>query len=231
MKQGKKFKAAAALVDREQRYTLVEAVDLVRKTQFAKFDETLEVHVRLGVNPRAADQQVRGTVALPHGTGKEVRVVVFAQGEHAVAARDAGADVVGGSDLADRIQGGWLDFEAVVATPDMMRDVGKLGKVLGPRGLMPNPKTGTVTFNVAEAVRSLKAGQVEFRLDRNAIVHAAVGKMSFSNEQLVDNLGAYLDAVAKARPSSVKGVYMRSVTVCSTMSPGVKVTYDPVVAR
>lgn len=225
-KHGRKYREAYNQVDRENRYTIQEAVALVRKASFAKFDESFEVHMRLSVNPRAADQQVRGTVPLPHGTGKDVRVLVFAQGEHATAAQEAGADYVGGADLAAKIQGGWMDFEAVVATPDMMREVGKLGRVLGPRGLMPNPKTGTVTFEVADAVGQLKSGQVEYRVDRTGIVHGVVGKMSFSDEQLVDNAKAYLNAVLAARPASLKGQYVRSITVGSTMSPGVKVAYS-----
>jgi large subunit ribosomal protein L1 len=226
MAHGKKYRAAREKLDREKLYALTDAVDLIRAMEYANFDETFEIHIRLGVNPRSSDQQVRGTVALPHGTGKSVRVLVFAQGENEQAAKKAGADFVGGDDLAEKIQGGWMDFDAVIATPDMMRVVGKLGKVLGPRGLMPNPKTGTVTNDVTEAVGNLKAGQVEYRVDRNAIIHAAIGKMSFSNEQLTDNARAYANAVLAARPASVKGAYVRSMSISATMSPGVKISLD-----
>lgn len=226
MKRGKKYRQACNLVDSVKLYPLTEAVHLLREAKYAKFDETVEVHIRLGVDPRNAEQQVRGTVPLPHGTGKMVRVLVFAQGEPLQQAEKAGADFFGGAELAEKVRGGWLDFDAVISTPDMMREVGKLGKILGPRGLMPNPKTGTVTFDVAKAVELLKAGQVEYRVDRSGIVHAAVGKVSFSEQQMVDNVKAYLDAVAKARPSSLKGVYMRTVSISSTMGPGVKVDYE-----
>jgi large subunit ribosomal protein L1 len=226
MRRGKKYRQAAELVERSARIPLPEAIALVRKARYSKFDETLEIHVRLGVDPRNAEQQVRGTVGLPHGTGKKVRVAVFAQGEHAQAAEAAGAEVVGGGDLAERIKEGWMEFDAVVATPDMMREVGKLGRLLGPRGLMPNPKTGTVTFDVAKAVESLKSGQVEYRVDRSGIVHGAVGKMSFSDQQLVDNVSTYLDAVMKARPAALKGTYVRSISLSSTMGPGVKVAHE-----
>lgn len=225
MKRGKKYRESSKLVSRETKYPLAEAVPLMRQAHFAKFDETIEAHIRLGVDPRNADQQVRGTVALPHGTGKTVRVIVFAQGEHLRAAEQSGADAVGGADLVEKIQGGWMDFDACVATPDMMREVSKLGKVLGPRGLMPNPKTGTVTFDVAQAVQSLRAGQVEYRVDRNAIVHAALGKISFTDQQLVENIGAYLDALIKAKPASLKGIYIRSISISTTMGPGLKVQY------
>ncbi len=226
MAHGKKYRAAREKLDREKLYALTDAVELIREMQYANFDETFEIHMRLGVNPRSSDQQVRGTVALPHGTGKTVRVLVFAQGENEQAAKNAGADFVGGDDLAEKIQGGWMDFDAVIATPDMMRVVGKLGKVLGPRGLMPNPKTGTVTNDVTQAVENLKAGQVEYRVDRNAIVHAAIGKMSFTDDQLADNCRAYANAVLAARPASVKGAYVRSMSISSSMSPGVKISLD-----
>jgi large subunit ribosomal protein L1 len=225
MKRGKKYTQSATLIDPATKYSLNEAVTLARKASFAKFNESLEVHIRLNVDPRNAEQQVRGTVELPHGTGKNVRVAVFAQGEHALAAQEAGAEVVGGSDLAQKVQGGWLEFDACVATPDMMREVGKLGKVLGPRGLMPNPKTGTVTFDVAQAVASLKAGRVEYRVDRSGIIHGTVGKMKFNDQELTDNAGAYLDAVLKARPASVKGGFVRSISISTTMGPGIKVQY------
>ena len=226
MRQGKQYRKSKGLVDRAKRYDPLEAVKIVREAKYAKFDETLEIQIRLGVDPRNADQQVRGTVALPHGTGKEVRVLVFAQGEPMLEARNAGADHVGGAELAEKIKGGWLEFDAVIAAPDMMREVGKLGRVLGPRGLMPNPKTGTVTFDVGKAVESLKAGQVEYRVDRTGIIHSPLGKMSFTDNQLEDNVKAYLDAILKARPASLKGAYVRSISLSSTMSPGVKIAYE-----
>lgn len=222
-KHGKKYTEKAKLVDREKRHTVVEAVELLRKLTFAKFDESVALDVRLGVDPRAADQQVRGTVALPHGTGKTVRVAVFAQGEKLNEAEAAGADVVGGDDLAKRIQDGFMDFDACIATPDMMRVVGRLGKVLGPRGMMPNPKAGTVTPNVADAINELKAGRVEYRVDRYGIVHVAVGKVSFSDDQIAENINALLGALGRARPAAAKGRYVRSVSVSSTMSPGIRI--------
>ena len=223
-KHGKKFSEARAKIEKRP-YSLEQAVKTMRAAAFAKFDESVELSVRLGVNPRHADQMVRGTVVLPHGTGKTTRVLVIAVGEKAKEAEDAGADHVGGPELAKKIQDGWLDFEAVVATPDMMREVGKLGKVLGPRGLMPNPKTGTVTFDVADAVKAIKAGKVEFRVDKTAIIHVAVGKLSFDDGQLLENTKTLLQAVMRARPSSAKGKYVRSVYVSSTMGPGVAI--DP----
>ncbi|MBN1867902.1 50S ribosomal protein L1 [Candidatus Sumerlaeota bacterium] len=226
MKRGKKYSQSVAFIDPATKYSLTEAVTLARKASFAKFDESLEIHVRLNVDPRNAEQQVRGTVELPHGTGKNVRVAVFAQGEHAQAAQAAGAEAVGAADLAQKIQGGWIEFDACVATPDMMREVGKLGKVLGPRGLMPNPKTGTVTFDVAQAVASLKAGRVEYRVDRSGIAHSTVGKMKFTDRQLTENTAAYLDALLKARPASVKGAYVRSISISTTMGPGIRVQYE-----
>ena len=221
-KHGKKYRAAIEKVDHGKKYDVAEATSLLSELKFANFDESVNVDIRLGVDPRNADQQVRGTVNLPHGTGKEVRVVVFAQGEAVQAALDAGADFAGGADLVEKIKGGWLDFDAAVATPDMMRAVSQVGRVLGPRGLMPNPKTGTVTPNVAQIVTELKAGKVEYRLDRYAIVHCSVGKASFSKEQLADNLNALLEALNKARPAAAKGVYMRSAYVSTTMSPSVQ---------
>ena len=226
MKKGKKYTNSRKLIDRLKRYPVAEAVGLVSQAKYASFNESFEIHIRLDVDPRNADQQVRGTVSLPHGTGKTIRVLVFAQGEHAQAAQGAGADTVGGPELVEKVRDGWMEFDAVVATPDLMREVSKLGKVLGPRGLMPNPKTGTVTFDVAQAVASLKAGQVEYRVDRTGIIHAAIGKMAFTVEQLADNTHAYLDAVLKARPASVKGNYVKTVTICSTMGPGVKVAWE-----
>jgi len=222
-KHGKKYRSAAERRDRNQPYPLVEAVRLATETAYAKFDETLELALRLGVDPKHADQMVRGTVVLPHGLGRSARVLVFAQGEKIREAEDAGADHVGGEELAKKIEGGWLDFEAVVAAPDMMRVVGRLGKVLGPRGLMPNPKTGTVTNDVAKAIQEIKAGKVEFRVDKTGIVHAPFGKRSFGVEKLSENAQALLGAVVKAKPAAAKGKYIRSATVSSTMGPGIKV--------
>jgi len=223
---GKKYNAARKDLPEEQQ-GIEDAIQSVRKAAFAKFDETVEIHVRLGVNPKHADQMVRGTVVLPHGTGKSKRVLVLAQGDKIKEAEGAGADFVGGSELVKKIQEeGWLDFEAVIATPDMMREVGKLGKVLGPRGMMPNPKTGTVTFDVAQAVEEIKAGKVEFRVDKTAIIHVPVGKLSFDDAKLVDNAKALLQAVVRAKPSAAKGKYLMSIHVTSTMGPGVIV--DPV---
>jgi large subunit ribosomal protein L1 len=219
---GKKFAAAREQVP-DKLLALAEAVPLVQKLKFAKFDETVELCFRLGVDPKHADQMVRGTVVLPHGLGKNKKVLVIAGGEKQKEAQEAGADTVGGEELVEKIQGGWMDFEAVVATPDMMRAVGKLGKVLGPRGLMPNPKTGTVTVDVGKAVREIKAGKVEFRVDKTGIVHAPVGKVSFATDSLVENAMALVDSIIRAKPAAAKGKYVRSVTICSTMGPGVKV--------
>lgn len=223
-KHGKKFSDAQAKVEKRL-YGVEEALKAVREASFAKFDESVELSIRLGVNPRHADQMVRGTVVLPHGTGKTKRVLVVAAGEKAKEAEEAGADHVGGPELVQKIQGGWLDFEAVIATPDMMREVGKLGKVLGPRGLMPNPKTGTVTFDVADAVQAIKAGKVEFRVDKTAIIHVAVGKLSFDDQKLLENTQTLMQAVMRAKPSTAKGKYVKSVYVSSTMGPGISV--DP----
>ena len=228
-KHGKKYADRAKLVDRTKQFNVEEAVKLLRQVAYAKFDESVNLDIRLGVDPRAADQQVRGTVALPHGTGKTVRVAVFAKGDKVREAQEAGADVVGGDDLAEKVAAGFLDFDAAIATPDMMRVVGKLGKVLGPRGLMPNPKTGTVTMNVKDAIIALKAGQVEYRLDKAAIVHVLVGKMKFADNQLSENISALLNALTKAKPSAAKGKYIRSISLSSTMSPGIKI--DPMVAE
>jgi len=221
-KHGKKYAAAAQQVA-DQLHGLPEAVASVRKAAFAKFDETVEASIRLGVDPKHADQMVRGTVVLPHGTGKTKRLLVFAAGEKIKEAETAGADYVGGADYVKKIQEGWMDFEAVVATPDMMREVGKLGKILGPRGLMPNPKTGTVTFDVGQAVGEIKAGRVEFRVDKTGIVHVPVGKLSFEDAQIVENTQALLEAVVRARPAAAKGKYVKSFFLASTMGPGVPV--------
>ncbi len=225
-RKGKKYREAAAKVE-QRPYALEEALDLVKQTAWADFDETVEIAMRLGVNPRHADQMVRGTVVLPHGTGKTRRVLVVTEGPKQKEAEEAGADfVMAAEEAVEKIQGGWLDFDAVVATPDMMRHLSKVGRVLGPRGLMPNPKSGTVTQDVAEAVRQIKAGRVEFRVDKTAIIHAPVGKVSFPQDKLVENARTIVDAVMKARPAAAKGRYVHSVHVCSTMGPGVQV--DPV---
>ena len=221
-KHGKKFAAAAAAIE-DRPYALEEAIPLLQKVKFATFDETVELALRLGVDPRHADQMVRGTVVLPHGLGRSKRVLVIAGAEKQKEARDAGADIVGGDEIVEKILGGWMDFDAVVATPDMMRGVGRLGKVLGPRGLMPNPKTGTVTPNVAQAVTEIKAGKVEFRVDKTGIVHAPVGKVSFPTQNLVENAHALVDSVVKAKPSASKGRYLKSVTLSSTMGPGLTI--------
>ncbi|MGB5661470.1 MAG: 50S ribosomal protein L1 [Thermoanaerobaculia bacterium] len=221
-RHGKNFKQAVEKLE-SRPYSLSEAVGLAKESAFAKFDETMEMAMRLGVDPRHADQMVRGTVALPHGTGKSVRVLVFAGGEKVKEAEDAGADHVGGEEMAKKVKDGWLDFDAVVATPDMMKIVGGLGRVLGPRGLMPNPKTGTVTFDVGQAVEQIKAGKIEFRVDKAGIVHAPFGKASFTAEQLQENAEALIGAVLKARPASAKGKYVKSVSVSSTMGPGIRV--------
>lgn len=224
MKRGKKYTEAAKLVDRATQYDVAEAISLVKKTAVAKFDETVEAHIRLGVDGRHADQQVRGAVVLPHGTGKSVRVLVFAKGDKVAEAEAAGADFVGGEELIPRIQNeGWFDFDVVVATPDMMGVVGRLGRVLGPKGLMPNPKAGTVTMDVTKAVNDIKAGKIEYRLDKANIIHCPVGKASFTEEQLTENFNTLMDAIIKAKPASAKGTYMKSVTVTSTMGPGIKV--------
>lgn len=224
MKRGKKYTEAAKLIDRTVQYEVAEAISLIKKTAVAKFDETVEAHIRLGVDGRHADQQVRGAVVLPHGTGKSVRVLVFAKGDKVAEAEAAGADYVGGEELIPKIQNeGWFEFDVVVATPDMMGVVGRLGRVLGPKGLMPNPKAGTVTMEVAKAVNDIKAGKIEYRLDKANIIHCPVGKASFTEEQLADNFNTLMDAIIKAKPSSAKGTYLRSVTIASTMGPGIRV--------
>ena len=229
--RGKKYQDAAKLVDRERSYAPDEAVDLLKQTSFVGFDSTAEAHIRLGVDPRHADQMVRGTVVLPHGTGKRVRVVVFAQAEKAQEALRAGADEVGGDDLAKRIEAGWLDFDVALATPDMMGVVGKLGRILGRRGLMPNPKSGTITFDLERAIREVKAGRVEFKVDKTAIIHVPFGKVSFTPEQLAENLAVLMDAVNRARPSAAKGQYIKNLTVASTMGPGIHVDVPSVLAQ
>jgi len=223
MKRSKAYKEAIKKLDRTRLYEPAEALQLVKEMSSVRFDETVEVHIKLGVDPRHADQQVRGTVSLPHGTGKTRKVLVFAKGEKEKEAQKAGADYVGGEDLAEKIQGGWFDFDVAVATPDMMSVVGKLGKLLGPRGLMPNPKAGTVTFDIERTVNELKAGRIEYRVDKTAIIHAPIGKVSFDLEKLQENLYTLAGALIKAKPAAAKGQYMRSVSVCSTMGPGVKV--------
>lgn len=229
MRRGKKYREALDKFDREALYLPEEAVKLVKEVAVANFDETVELHVKLGIDPRQADQQLRGTINLPHGTGKEVRVIVFAQGEKASQAREAGADEVGGEELAQRIQDGWLDFEVAVATPDMMKVVSKLGRVLGPRGLMPNPKSGTVTENVSKAVRELKKGRVEYRSDKFGLIHLPVGKASFKGEQLLENYLAAIEEIARAKPASSKGRFIQTVTLSTTMGPGIKI--DPLKAQ
>ena len=224
MKKGKKYVEAAKLVDRAAAYDVAEAIALVKKVSVAKFDETIEAHIRTGCDGRHAEQQVRGAVVLPHGTGKTVRVLVFAKGDKIDEALAAGADFACGEELIPKIQNeGWLDFDVVVATPDMMGVVGRLGRVLGPKGLMPNPKAGTVTMDVTKAVNDIKAGKIEYRLDKTNIIHVPVGKASFTEEQLADNFQTLMDAVVKAKPSSLKGQYLRSITLAPTMGPGVKV--------
>ena len=228
-KHGKKYNQSVQKVE-QRPYPLRDAIQAAKDSAFAKFDETVEIAMRLGVDPKHADQMVRGTVVLPHGLGKTARVLVFASGEKIREAQDAGADHVGGDEIAKQIEGGWLDFDAVVATPDMMRVVGRLGKVLGPRGLMPNPKAGTVTLDVARAVEEIKAGKVEFRVDKTGIIHAPVGKLSFGVDKLKENADALIGAVIKAKPSAAKGKYVKAVSLSSTMGPGVKVDEAALVA-
>ena len=222
-KKGKKYLEAAKAVDPTKQYTPEEAVDLLKKIDFAKFDETVEVAYRLNVDPKQADQQIRGAVVLPNGTGKTAKVIVFAQGDQAKAAEDAGADIVGAEDLVQKIQDGWLDFDVAVATPPMMAQVGRLGRILGPKGLMPNPKTGTVTMDTAKAVNDIKAGQVAYRVDKAGIIHAPIGKKSFDADKLLENFKAMNDIVLKARPASTKGIYIKSLALTATMAPGIKV--------
>ena len=230
-KHGKKYLEALKLVDRTKLYDVQEAIELVEKTAVKNFDETIEVAIRLGVDPRHADQQVRGTVTLPHGTGKTVRVLVFAKGDKVKEAEEAGADFVGSDDMVAKIEGGFLDFDVAVATPDMMGNVGKLGRILGPKGLMPNPKAGTVTFDVGKAVQEIKAGKIEFRVDKTKIVHAPVGKKSFGADKLTDNFKTFMDAIIKARPSATKGQYIKSIVISSSMGPGIKINPQKVMDK
>jgi large subunit ribosomal protein L1 len=226
---GKQYRNARSAFDREQEYSPIEAIKLLKDMQTAKFDETVEVHFRLGLNVRHADEQLRGTLMLPHGTGKDAKVAVFAEGEKAKEAQDAGADIVGSAELAKRVEEGFTDFDVAIATPDQMGNVGKLGRILGPRGLMPNPKTGTVTMDVAKAVREAKAGKLEYRTDRGANVHVSIGKKSFGERQLVENYAALLDEIVRAKPAAAKGRYIRQITLTSTMGPGIHV--DPAKTR
>ncbi len=225
MKKGKRYVESAKLVNKSTAYDVNEAINLVEQTAKAKFDETVELHVRLGVDGRNADQQVRGVVVLPHGTGKKVKVFVLAKGDNADIAEKAGADVVGGEEMVAKIQQGWLDFDVCVTTPDMMPIVGRVAKILGPKGLMPNPKSGTVTTNVAKAIADIKAGKVEYRLDKNNIIHVMIGKVSFGQQKLVENLNVVMEALIKAKPAAAKGTYIKNVSVSSTMGPGIRVDY------
>ena len=229
MSHGKQYRNARAAFDREQEYSPVRAIRLLKEMQTAKFDETVEVHFRLGLNVRHADEQLRGTLMLPHGTGKDAKVAVFAEGEKAKEAQDAGADIIGSADLAKRVEEGFTDFDVAIATPDQMGNVGKLGRILGPRGLMPNPKTGTVTMDVGKAVREAKAGKLEYRTDRGANVHVSIGKKSFEERQLVENYAALVDEIVRAKPAAAKGRYIRQITLTSTMGPGIHV--DPARTR
>jgi len=231
MKKGKRYRENVRKIDRSRNYTLEEGVDLLKSLQRAHFDETVEVAAQLGVDTRRADQAIRGTVLLPHGTGKNVRVLVLTRGEPEKEAKEAGADYVGAEEYIQKIQEGWLEFDVAIATPDMMGQVGRLGRILGPRGLMPNPKSGTVTQDVGKAVRDAKAGRIEFRADRGGNVHVPVGKLSFPNEQLLENIRTFLDTIVRARPASAKGQYVRSITLSSTMSPGVRLDRQAVLAE
>ena len=222
MKHGKAYRAALEKIDRTKEYEIGEAIQILKEGVQAKFDQSVELAVNLGVDPRHADQMVRGTVSLPHGTGKSIRILVFAKGEQVMEAQEAGADYVGAEDLIEKIKGGWLEFDTVVAAPEMMREVGKLGSILGPRKLMPSPKAGTVTNEIAKTVNELKAGKIEFRVDRFGIIHAAIGKLSFSAGQLVDNLSTLIEAILRSRPAAVKGTYLKKLTLSATMSPGIK---------
>lgn len=229
-RRGRKYKEARERIEREKLHDLSEAVDLVKEVSSAKFDETVEITAKLGVDPRHADQMVRGSVVLPNGIGKEERVAAFAKGEKVAEAKEAGADHVGADDLAEKIQGGWMDFDRVVATPDVMSVVGKLGRLLGPRGMMPNPKSGTVSFDVGRMVREIKAGKVEYRVDKAGIVHAPVGKVSFEGTALAENVSAVVDALVRAKPAASKGVYFRGLSIASTIGPGVRVNHQSLLA-
>ena len=230
MKHSKKYKEYREGIDRLKKYALSDAVRQLKERQYVKFDESVEVAVRLGVNPKHADQMVRGTVSLPNGTGKSVRVAVFTQGEKATEAKEAGADFIGAEELVEKIKGGWTDFDVAVATPDMMRVVGQLGKVLGPRGLMPNPKTGTVTMEVGKTVKELKGGRIEFRVDKQANIAAAVGKLSFDPDKIEENVLAFVDAIVRAKPAAAKGAYVLGASICSSMSPGFKLDHQELLA-
>jgi large subunit ribosomal protein L1 len=230
MKHSKRYRAWREKIDRSKRYTLPDAVGILKDGNPAKFDESVEMAVRLGVNPKHADQMVRATVSLPHGSGKTVRVAVFAQGEKATEATEAGADFVGSDDLAEKIQGGWTDFEVAIATPDMMKVCGKLGKILGPRGLMPNPKTGTVTMDLTRTIKEVKGGRIEFRVDRQANVAVAIGKLSFDADKIIENAHAFINAVLRAKPTAAKGAYFLGASVCSSMSPGIKLDHADLLA-
>jgi large subunit ribosomal protein L1 len=230
MKHSKRYRASREKVDRQKAYALDEALNFIKENSNCKFDETVEMVARLGVDPKHADQMVRGTVALPNGTGKKIRVLVFAMGEKEAEAKEAGADFVGSQDLVDKIQGGWLDFDVAVATPDMMRVIGRLGKILGTRGLMPNPKAGTVTMEIGRTVKELKAGRIEYRVDRQANVAVPVGKVSFTAGQLAENVKSFVDALMKAKPASAKGTYMKGLSICSTMGVGLKLDHQTLLA-
>lgn len=230
MKRSKNQKNYREKIERGRQYSLDEAVGILKENKFSKFDESVEVAIRLGVNPKHADQMVRGTVSLPHGTGKTVRVAVFAQGDKVEEAKKAGADFVGGEDLAEKVKGGWTDFDVAVATPDMMRILGPLGKVLGPRGLMPNPKTGTVTMDLERAIKEVKGGRIEFRVDKQSNIASAVGKVSFDQNKISENILTFVEAILKAKPGSSKGAYFLAVSVCSTMSPGIKLDHHALIA-
>lgn len=225
MKRGKRYTDVITKVDRSKQYSLEEAIKLLREVNLTRFDPSVDLHVRLNVDPRNSEHQVRGTVVLPHGTGKSIRILAFAKGDKAKEAKEAGADYVGDADLIEKIQNGWLEFDVAVATPDMMRDVAKVGKILGPRGLMPSPKSGTVSQDIGEVIKELKRGRVEFRFDRTGIIHSSIGKLSFSDEQLLENAKTFLDAVIKARPPAVKGQFIKSITMATTMSPGIRIAY------
>jgi len=222
LKRGKRYREAVAKVDKAKAYPLQEAVKLVRETATAKFDESVEIACRLGVDPRKADQMVRGTVLLPHGSGKQVRVLVLTKGEKAAEAKEAGADMIGSDEYIEKIKGGWADIDAIVATPDMMGSIGRLGKILGPKGLMPNPKAGTVTTDIAKAVKELKAGKIEYRVDKSGNIHSRVGRVSFPEEQLYENVRSFLEAIVRSRPPTAKGSFLKSASICSAMGPGVK---------